>query len=390
MKLLRVITTMSPAYGGPCQGIRNSVPELEKLGVKNEVVCLDDPHSEFIIKDKFKIFAIGKSQGPWAYHKELLPWLLKNLSNYDAVIVHGLWQYHGYAVNKAANKLKSVGANCPKVFVMPHGMLDPYFQRAEGRKLKALRNILYWKLIESKLVNQADGVLFTCEAELLLARVPFLPYKPKKELNIGYGIQGPPLFTPEMSDDFYNVCPQVKNKPYLLFLSRIHQKKGVELLIQTYLKIQKEISYLPDLVIAGPGLETSYGHHIQKLARSCKTIHFPGMLTGKAKWGAFYGCNAFVLPSHQENFGIAVVEALACSKPVLISDQVNIWKEIEHENGGFVAPDSINGMLSLMQKWLNTSDSDKALMGENAFSAYQKNFAIAEAALKMKRVLSFI
>lgn len=381
---------MSPAYGGPCQGIRNSIPELEKLGIENEVVCMDDLNSEFIRKDTFKIHAIGRSRGPWAYHKGLLPWLLQNLSKFDAVIIHGLWQYHGYAVNKAIKKLKNLGKKCPRVYVMPHGMLDPYFQRAEGRKLKALRNIIYWKFIESKIVNQADGLLFTCEAELLLARVPFYPYKPKKELNIGYGIQPPPLYASEMKEAFLQAFPQIKNKSYILFLSRIHQKKGIELLIKAYLKTHKENVNLPELVIAGPGIETKFGIQMMKLAEGCNSIHFPGMLSGNAKWGAFYGCEAFVLPSHQENFGIAVAEALACSKPVLISDQVNIWREIDVENGGLIAPDSEEGTMSLLNRWLQINEAEKIAMGENAFKAYQKYFAIDGAALKMKKVFSYL
>ena len=92
-------------------------------------------------------------------------------------------------------------------------------------------------------------------------------------------------------------------------------------------------------MIAGPGLDTAFGREMRQLAESLcpqpstltpqPAVFFPDMLTGDAKWGALYGCEAFVLPSHQENFGIAVVEALACGKPVLISNQVNIWREIE-------------------------------------------------------------
>ena len=123
-----------------------------------------------------------------------MPWLVENLERFDIIIVHALWVYHGYALRKAmrlaTKKGKAAGpkkTSLPKVYVMPHGMLDPYFQRADTRKLKAARNWLYWKLIESKLVNEAEGILFTCEAELLLAREPFRPYHPRKEMNIGYG-----------------------------------------------------------------------------------------------------------------------------------------------------------------------------------------------------------
>jgi glycosyltransferase involved in cell wall biosynthesis len=378
---------MNPSTGGPCQGIRNSIPELEKLGMQNEVVCLDSAQSDYLAKDSFTIHALGQAKGPWAYSEALLPWLLQHISSYDIVIVHGLWQYHGYAVRKAISQLRKRNQVLPKVYVMPHGMLDPYFQKAGGRKLKALRNIVYWKLIESKLINQADGVLFTCETEMELAKEPFKPYLPKKELNIGYGIQAPPQYEAEMSVAFASLCPELKDQPYLLFLSRIHEKKGVDLLVKAYLQLQNEGIDLPHLVIAGPGLETDYGKQMLELANQSKTIYFPGMLSGHAKWGAFYGCEAFVLPSHQENFGIAVVEALACAKPVLISNQVNIWREIHHAQAGLVVDDSEAGTLQLLKNWLKLSIAEQKQMGANASAAYKQYYAVEKAAQQMKGIL---
>ena len=195
MRVLRVITSMDPATGGPCQGIRNSIPELDALGCASEVVCLDDPGADFIAAAEFPIHAIGESRGPWAKHPGLLPWLLDNLSRYDAVIIHGLWQYHSYAVTEAVGKFRRSNPTetMPRVFVMPHGMLDPWFQNEPSRRIKAWRNWLYWKLIEHRTIAQADGVLFTCQKELELARLPFRPYRPAKEFNVGYGVADPPV-----------------------------------------------------------------------------------------------------------------------------------------------------------------------------------------------------
>lgn len=372
---------MNPEGGGPCQGIRNSIPALQKLGVTNEVVSFDDPAADFLGRDPFTIHAIGNPKGPWLYQPELLPWLLDNLPNYDAVIIHGLWLYHGYAVNKAMKLLAKSNSTLPKVYVMPHGMLDPYFQKAPGRKIKALRNVLYWKFIEGKVINNADGVLFTCEEELLLARQTFSQYKPKKELNVGYGIQAPPAFNEAMKDSFKAVCPDVKG-PYFLFLSRIHDKKGVDLLINAYMKA-KQTKDVPALVIAGPGLDSPYGKQMVQLAKGCESIFFPGMLTGNSKWGAFYGCEAFILPSHQENFGIAVVEAMACGKPVIISNQVNIWREIVEGHGGIVEDDTDNGALAMMQKWFSMDSKQHATMGQDAKEVYEANFSNEKAATQL-------
>ncbi|MEJ7738052.1 MAG: glycosyltransferase [Chitinophagaceae bacterium] len=389
---------MNPSTGGPSQGIRNSIPELEKLGLHNEVVCLDDPSASFLGNDAFTIYALGPSKGPWCYSSKLMPWLLNNLGRFDAVIVHGLWLYHSYAISKAMSLLKrrrltyKQQSSLPKLFIMPHGMLDPYFQRASKRKLKAVRNWAYWKLIEGKVVNKADGLLFTCEAELRLAREPFRPYQPKQEINVGYGIQIPQSFDPQMRNAFLKLCPTLGSCPYLLFLSRIHHKKGVDLLLSAYAVLLGQNRIMPKLVIAGPGLETAYGKKMQQIvfenSHLRNSVLFPGMLTGDAKWGAFYGCEAFVLPSHQENFGIAIVEALACAKPVLISNQVNIWREIEASGGGLVAEDTLKGTQELLDGWCRLPEKEKHKARLRARELYQTHFAIEPAAKQLMVALA--
>ncbi len=387
MNVLRVIASMNPELGGPCQGIRNSIPELAKLGVRNEVVSLDESDAFFMGKDAFPIHALGKAKGPWAYNKQLIPWLAENFQRFDAIIIHGLWLYHGYAVHKAWKAYKKINTNAPKLYVMPHGMLDPWFQRAKGRKLKAIRNWFYWKAIEQYVVNEADGVLFTCEEELKLSRETFSPYHPNKELNVGYGIMAPPAFADHMKEAFLQLCPDVENEPYLLFLSRINVKKGVDLLINAYLTLKKSGQRLPKLVIAGPGGDSAYGRQMRQLAAVDKDILFPGMVSGPAKWGAFYGCDAFVLPSHQENFGISVVEALACGKPVLISDQVNIWREIANEGAGLISNDSAIGVLKQIEKWLALSKVEKKRMSGLAKETFLKYYEMEEAGHRLKATL---
>jgi glycosyltransferase involved in cell wall biosynthesis len=390
---------MNPSYGGPCEGVRNFVPELSKYGIEHEVVCLDNPNSSYLGKDSFMIHPIGESTGAWRYNKNLIPWLKKNIEAYDFLIVHALWSYHGYAVHKVISDFKKKkGKNAkPFYFVMAHGMLDPYFQNANGRKLKAIRNWVYWKLIENKVVNDAEGILFTCELEQELARVPFKPYHPKKEFNVGYGINQPPLFEPLFSIQFNKSLKyRVNTRPYFLFLSRINYKKGIDLLVNAYLRIlnSNEFDNVPDLIIAGPGIDSEFGKGILAMVKEnekfTNRVFFPGMLTGETKWGAFYGCEAFILPSHQENFGIAVVESLACAKPVLITDQINIYKEIQGANAGIVEPDTEAGVYKLLYKWLKLNDNEKKEMAENAKSCYQKYFNIEVTAQNLKRAYETI
>ncbi|RYY07766.1 MAG: glycosyltransferase [Sphingobacteriaceae bacterium] len=407
MNLLHITASLDPELGGVSQALKTMIKGLNSFeNVKNEVVCFDTSDASFINQNFVKTNALGAGKGPWFYNADYYSWLITHLQKFDVVILHGLWNYQGYALVKALQSLRKNNASfSTRFFVMPHGMLDPYFQKAEGRKLKAIRNWFYWKLIEKNVISQADGLLFTCEAELQLAKQTFSPYLPKKELVVGLGVDEPPTPTSSMNETFLSKCLGLEQVPYILFISRIHEKKGVDLLITAYRNcfgnnkpaigkdmLNNDASFTnpksrSNLVVAGPGLETPYGQKIKlaasKLKQSETTILFPGMLTGDAKWGAFYGCEAFILPSHQENFGIAVVEALACGKPVLISNQVNIHTEISDCNAGFVADDTVAGTEELLTKWKNLSANKKIEMSKNARLCYEKNFAVNPAAKKL-------
>jgi glycosyltransferase involved in cell wall biosynthesis len=382
---------MDPLMGGVSQAVETMIRSLNKLNVHNEVASLDSPGlldtSSEIIRHE-----LGPARRFWAYNKKLTIWLNENIARFDVVIVHGLWLHYGYAVRKS---IERYGNKNLKVFVMPHGMLDPYFQKATGRKLKAIRNTLYWHLIEKHLINTADGIFFTCQTELDLARTTFNGYLPKKELVVGLGVDSPPVYSPAMKTALYSTCPGLMNKKYLLFLSRIHEKKGVDLVITAFEKFYSKQadeapSTVPMLVLAGPGLDTEYGAGMKLKAEQSKlsgNIIFPGMLTGDAKWGAFYHCEAFVLPSHQENFGIAIIEALACGKPVLISNQVNIWHEIEKEQVGIVADDNEAGVLLMLKYYKLLSVGDKTDLKLLAMDAFERNFSTSQAA---KRIVQAI
>ncbi len=111
------------------------------------------------------------------------------------------------------------------------------------------------------------------------------------------------------------------------------------------------------------------------------------MLQGELKWGALLAAEAFILPSHQENFGIAVAEALAVGTPVLISDKVNIWREIEADNAGLVAPDTLDGTVSLLERWLALSADARQQMGERARACFTARFEIRRATENLLAVI---
>ncbi len=403
MRILHVVCSLDPKAGGVSQALRTIIKGLSELQVYNEVACIDAPDADYLFKENFPVHALGPGRTSWQYNSNVSEWLKQNIENYNAVIVHGLWQYHSHAAYRAwKNSIKKK----PHLFVMPHGMLDPYFQQARNRKLKALRNIAYWRFIENKIINNANGLLFTCAEERCLAKEPFHPYKPKNETVVGLGVEEPPPYKPEMLTAFNDKCTQLGTHSYLLFLSRIHDKKGVDLLIDAYADICAEITAkkvhrsdnsvlllqdFPKLVIAGPNIESPFGQKIQKgVSQNAilrERVYFIGMLLGNAKWGAFYGCDAFVLPSHQENFGIAVVEALACSKPVLISNKVNIFREIMDNGAGYVASDTTEGIKELLMKWFNSTDKQKTDLQKSARQLYLKEFGVKQVAKSLRQAL---
>lgn len=376
LKILRIIPSMNPKKGGPCQGIRNMQPYLSQSGIDVQVVCMDNSSDNYGMNDDFVIHKIGKGKSSYQYYPPLCDWLKKNASNFDILIVHGLWQYHNLAVYQTIRFLEKNKRRAPKVAILPHGMLDPYFQKAPDRKWKALRNEIVWRFIEKKCINAADAIFFTCQEEMRLAITTFKGYHPKKTINVGYGIQTPPSNLLEFKTAFEQKCPAIQGKKYWLFLSRIHEKKGIDILINAFNLLVSKNSNVPDLVIAGPS-ESDYAQQMVQLASSNKKIHFPGMLQGEQKWGAFYGCEAYLLPSHQENFGIAIVEAMACKKPVLITKNINIWSEIHQGGGGWIANlEESNGMENALLEMVGESEENIIAKGLKAFETYQNNFDV--------------
>jgi len=388
--------------GGVSQAVKSIIIGLKRYGIENEIVSLDG--TDLKLDESFGQFiATGPGSTPWFYSSKLFSWLMLNLSRFDVVILHGLWLYHSYALRKAVYLLKTGNQKSvngkktiPLIYTMPHGMLDPYFQQSKTRKLKALRNWIYWKIIEHKIIKDSSGLLFTSLEERKLAATTFSPYLPNKEFVVGLGIENPPFRNESMTTAFYSLCPEVIGKSYLLFLGRIDEKKGIDLLISAYLDVKKRNDDLPlterysfpDLVIAGPGVDSKYGQSVKLLTSNYQsTIHFPGMLSGISKWGALYNCDAFALTSHQENFGIAIVEALACGKPVLISNKVNIWSEISETESGFVSDNTITAIKDMLWYWLSLNNKEKKVIGENGFKTFNRSYSIDNFSKNLINVL---
>ena len=160
------------------------------------------------------------------------------------------------------------------------------------------------------------------------------------------------------------------------------------MLIEAFAQIANHDQKL-HLVMAGPD-ETGWVAKLKVQAESLGIAHritWLGMLQGDMKWGAFYAAEVFCLPSHQENFGIVVAEALACGKPVLISNKVNIWREIEFDGAGLVAEDTLNGTLNNLERWLNMAPAEFEAMKSKTQACFMKRFHVMRAS---KRLLEII
>lgn len=373
LKILHVVASMDPAKGGVSQAVRNIIFNNEFAN--HEVLSLDSEDLTYSDLDQFIVHNVGIGVTQYKFHQGLVPQMRKLFVCFDLVVVHGIWQYHHFASFLTVRALKKGRKRVPKLAVMPHGMMDPYFQNEPSRKFKALRNNLMWWFVERKAINYADAVLFTCEQELLLARETFSTYKPKNEICVGLGVEKPPTLREEMKKAFNKKLPGVER--YWLFLSRIHPKKGIDLLIRAYIKLQEELTgELPDLVIAGP-LDTLHAKEIKDLASKSQKVHIIGALYGDAKWGAFYGAEFFVLPSHQENFGIAVVEALACGLPVLMTKKINIWKEIYQRNACLIIDEiSIDSLVNILREVSHLDINKKKDLSGNGKDIFNSLFEV--------------
>ena len=389
MRLLHSIHSLNPTGGGPVEYIRKVSPILRESGHETEIICLDRPDAPWLDDFPINVHVLGPGLGGYGYTRQLVSWLRLNRHRYDAVIVHGLWQYNGFGVWRALS-----GAGTP-YYVYPHGMLDPWFKKTFP--IKHLKKRLYWRFAEHCVLRDARAVLFTCEEERCLARLSFQPYSCRERV-VNFGTAAPSENFQEHKTIFFQKYPQLSGKKILLFLGRIHPKKGVDLLIRAFGDLftdERKPKTDEDnlhLVITGPCSDPAYLESLKRMAK-CNGpaaedgITWTGLLQGDLKWGAIAAADAFILPSHQENFGIAVAEALATGTPVLISNKVNIWREILEDEAGFVEDDTREGTGRLIKRWLSSETGSWETMGRNAQSCFRNRFEINKAAESLIEVI---
>lgn len=298
---------------------------------------------------------------PMLVSRRLANALSQDIGSFDIVHCHGIYRFPQIAAGYFARR-----AGVPYI-VRPHGSLDPFVYNQKERKMFKR---LFERLFMYKYLNGAAALHFTDREEH--ERVKFL------------GLTSPPVIIPNGIDtgiyarDDLKGCFReeygLENRPIILHLGRLSKQKGLDLLVPAFARLRCE---QPDavLVLAGPdndGFKASLDRWIAA-AGIGDSVRFTGMLRGDAKLAALIDADVFVAPSYFENFGTTVVEAMAAGTPVIVSDQVYIWRDIVEPGGGSVTPCDAEALAAALIDLL-ADDERRARMAERSVDIARTRF----------------
>ena len=283
--------------------------------------CDESESSGFAEGGEISQTAIGASAAWWPLglrQKEVA----SSLGSADGFHIHGLWEEHGLVTSRIARSLRK------PYLVSAHGMLEPW-----ALKTRRLKKAIYASLVERRNITDADCLhaLTVAEAEA------YRRFGAKNPIAvIPNGVCVPTGVTP---DDFLSAFPNLREKRLVLFLGRLHYKKGLDILVNAW----KQADPDPDthMVIAGPDFEntqSSIERQVGELNLE-RQVTFCGMLSGSMKWSALAACTIFVLPSHSEGLSVSILEAMGMNKPVIVTRQCNMPEVLIHEAGWVIEPD---------------------------------------------------
>lgn len=289
----------------------------------------------------------------------------------DVVHLHSLYLFHTWYTARLCRR------HGVPYLLRPHGTLDPYlWRRHRGRK--AVMEALF----QNRVLREAAAIHYTAEEEMRLA-APYAQGAPGVVVPNGLDLaQYADLPAP---GGFRARHPEIGNRRVVLFLSRLNFKKGLDLLIPAFARAVRRHDDL-HLVIAGPddGQLAAAQGWVAREGIAGRTT-FVGMLDHAEKLACFRDAAMFALPSYSENFGIAIVEAMACGVPVAISDRVNIWREIEAAGAGLVAPPTVDDVTAEIDR-LAGNPAAAAAMGERGRLLVAEKFSWAKIARELESV----
>jgi len=381
MKILHVIPSYIPAhrYGGPIKATHELCRALAEHGQEVSVFTtnadqekrLDVPLAEEQNIEGVRVtyYPLGLMSS-YYYSRDLAKALRQHVSEFDIVHIHSVFLYTTFiAAHWCCKK------NVPYI-INPFGALDP-----DMIKLKnAVTKKAYIELIEKKNIERAAAVHVASSYE--------------KECFLSLGIKVPVVVVPRGIDlkEYVNEkkenilqkrYPQLIDKKVVLFLGRVHLKKGLDLLAAALKRVVENRDEVC-LVIAGPG-EKNYVDKTKKMFKDMGLqghVLFVEMLLDKDKISAFYNSDIFALTSYGENFGIAVLEAMACRLPVVITDRVGIYKDVEEYKAGIVTDYDVDHIAEGLIKLLDNKELRES-MGERGRQLAKEKFSWDKIASEM-------
>ena len=321
------------------------------------------------------------------YSRPLKTWLDENVRSFDVVHIHAIFNHSSIAAARACRK------NLVPYVVRPLGTLDPW-----SLKQKSIRKSLFWNLAAKRMMADAATIHYTAQTEF--DRV-------KDSLGLTYGsvvplgitssdsVQGPQASSPARDQSGLRLAAQragtpavpALSGPYILFLSRLHPKKGLDVLIKAFVAVHKDQEFSEwRLVIAGDG-DAAYVNSLKQLVSSNSAdgiVSFIGWVTGDDKRDVLRKASLLVLPSSQENFGLCVLEALAEGVPVVVSSDVNLANDIADARAGWISATDVVSLQKTISQVM--ADEEQRLSRGLAGKVFSKNFSwenIAEELEKM-------
>jgi glycosyltransferase involved in cell wall biosynthesis len=391
MRILQIIPSISLVYGGPSQMVLGLSAALASQGIDVTIITtnsngdigqlpLDVPLNQPIKQNGYQIIYFRCF--PFRRYKfslGLLHWLNQNARQFDLAHIHALF-------SPVTTLAATIARRHQLPYIMrPCGMLDP----ADLQKKKQLKQI-YGTLLERPNLAGAAAIHFTSQQEAKISERFGLGSTGKmpvpKDLVIPLGVTA----------GFLTQGFQESQVPIILFMSRIEPKKGLNLLIPALESIlESGIEF--HFVLAGSNpqdadYETQIKVQIQNSSLA-KYTTITGFVSGDLKVELLTNSDLFVLPSYYENFGIAVAEAMAAGKPVVISDRIHISEDIQQAEAGWVGPLEPGAIASLIKSAILNPDERKR-RGLNAKEYAKKHYnweAIAQKTIAAyQQILSSI
>lgn len=369
MRVLHVIPSLSPKRGGPTTALLGLCPELEKSGIETTIITTDDdlnhrlqvPLMEPCLHEGCRVIFFPRRDGwsrlfrDFSYSPELREWLTVHLAEYDLLHVHALFSYAPSLAMQLARR-----AGVPYI-CRPLGLLGEW-----ALKQKPLRKRVFIRLFDAENLRSAGAIEYGSPQEMQEAASLELA-APSRMVPLGFK---PVPEHPEARRDLCSRFSLPADKTIILFLSRVHPKKGLNLLVEACSRLPVDSFRL---LIAGSGEaahEAVVLQQIKALGLSEQVI-WTGFLENADKTLVLRGSDLFVLPSLSESFGIAVAEAMSAGCGVIVSNQVPVADWIAKAEAGWVTQPTVDSLYEALLDALNNPQETR-MRAERAVRAAQE------------------